>query len=80
MPEDKPNISFITDSEILDELKRRYGCMVFIGKKQNIDFKGGEITIDAYNGGFNECAGLAMEASLKQTWFKMATGKPTQGF
>lgn len=73
-------LSLVTDAEMFDELKKRYGCMVFIGKKLNIDFKGGEITVDAYNGSFNECAGLAMEASLKQTYSKLATGRPTTGF
>ena len=75
-----PDLSLTTDAEMFDELKKRYGCMVFIGKKLNIDFKGGEITVDAFNGGFNECAGLAMEAALKQTYFKLSSGTPAQGF
>ena len=75
-----PDLSLTTDAEMFDELKKRYGCRVFIGKKMNIDFKGGEITVDAYQGSFNECAGLAMEASMKQTYFKLATGQPTKGF
>lgn len=74
------DFKFILDAQIFDELKRRYPCMVFIAKKINVDGKGGEVTVDSYNGGFNECAGLALEASLKQTYTKLATGRPTLDF
>lgn len=73
------DLSLVPNNDLLNELKKRFPTMVFMGKLY-INEKGEWFCLDTSQGDPNLCTGLAMELALKNTYFKLMMQKPTQEF
>lgn len=73
------DLSLVSNPELINELKKRFPHMVFVGK-QFIDDKGTWVTLDTSQGDMNLCAGLALEVALKNLMFKNLSSQPIKDF